>query len=48
MTLSVSNNPSALLALQNLNRTTEQLAEVQDNISTGFKVAPSHASKPAA
>jgi flagellin len=39
MTLSVSNNPSALLALQNLNRTTEQLAQVQDQIATGLKVA---------
>jgi flagellin len=38
MSLSVSNNPSALLALQNLNRTSEQLAQVQDQIATGLKV----------
>jgi flagellin len=38
MTLSVANNPSALLALQTLNRTTDQLTQVQDQISTGHAV----------
>ena len=38
MTISVSNNPSALLALQNLNRTTDQLTQVQEQISTGHAV----------
>jgi flagellin len=38
MSLSVSNNPSALLALQNLNRTTDQLTQVQEQISTGHAV----------
>jgi flagellin len=39
MTISVQNNSSALLALQNLNRTNEQLAQVQQQISTTLKVA---------
>jgi flagellin len=39
MTLSVSNNPAALLALLNLNRNAEQLNQVQDQIATGLKVA---------
>lgn len=39
MTISVSNNSPALLALQTLNRTTEQLSQVQDQISTNLKVA---------
>ena len=39
MSISVSNNPSALLALQNLNRTTDQLTQVQDRISTQLQVA---------
>jgi flagellin len=38
MSISVSNNPSALLALQTLNRTTDQLSQVQDQISTGHAV----------
>jgi len=38
MSISVSNNPSALLALQNLNRTTDQLTQVQEQISTGHAV----------
>jgi flagellin len=38
MSISVSNNPSALLALQNLNRTTDQLMQVQDQISTSHAV----------
>jgi flagellin len=38
MTISVSNNPSALLALQTLNRTTDQLTQVQNQISTGHAV----------
>jgi flagellin len=39
MTLSVSNNPAALLALLNLNRNADQLSQVQDEIATGLKVA---------
>lgn len=38
MALSVSNNASALTALQNLNATNEKLAEVQGRISTGLKI----------
>lgn len=39
MSLGVHTNKSALAALQSLNRTTEQLSQVQDRVSTGFKVA---------
>ena len=39
MTISVQNNSAALLALQNLNRTTDQLSSVQQEISTTLKVA---------
>jgi flagellin len=39
MTISVQNNPSALLALQNLNRTNDQLAIVQGRVSSGLTVA---------
>ena len=39
MSLSVNTNPSALIALQNLNRTANQLAVTQNRINTGFKVA---------
>jgi flagellin len=39
MSISVSNNPAALLALQNLNRTSDQLTQVQNQISTGLNVA---------
>ncbi len=39
MALSVSNNSAALIALQNLNATNDQLAAVQGRISTGLKVA---------
>ena len=39
MTLSVHTNPSALIALQNLNRTNEDLTSVQERISTGLKVS---------
>ena len=38
MALSVSNNASALTALQNLNATNEKLSEVQGRISTGLKI----------
>lgn len=38
MSISVQNNSSALLALQALNRTNEQLSQVQDNISTTLLV----------
>ena len=38
MALSVSNNASALTALQNLNATNEKLSEVQARISTGLKI----------
>ena len=39
MTISVQNNSAALLALQNLNRTTDQLAQTQQQISTTLDVA---------
>ena len=38
MTISVNTNASALIALQNLNKTNDSLAAVQDRISTGLKV----------
>ncbi|HYF21851.1 MAG TPA: flagellin [Caulobacteraceae bacterium] len=39
MTVSVHTNQSALVALQNLNKTNDQMAEVQNRINTGYKVA---------
>ncbi len=39
MTLSVHSNKTALLALQNLNKTNEQLAGTQDRVSTGLKIS---------
>src|SRR6476660_7815241 len=39
MVLSVHNNASALVALENLNKTTAQLAKTQGEISTGLAVA---------
>lgn len=39
MTLSVHTNKTALLALQNLNKTNDQLASTQDKVSTGLKIA---------
>ena len=39
MTLSVHSNKTALLALQNLNQTNERLAQTQDKVSTGLKIA---------
>ena len=39
MTLSVHTNKTALLALQNLNKTNEQLGQAQDKVSTGLKIA---------
>jgi flagellin len=39
MTISVQNNSAALTALQNLNRTTDQLAQTQQQISTTLEVA---------
>jgi flagellin len=39
MTLSVHTNKTALLALQNLNKTNEELSGAQDRVSTGLKVA---------
>jgi flagellin len=38
MSISVQNNSSALLALQNLNRTNDQLSDVQKEISTTLRV----------
>jgi flagellin len=38
MTSSVHTNTSALIALQNLNKTNERLADVQGRINTGLKV----------
>jgi flagellin len=39
MTISVQNNSAALSALQNLNRTTDQLSQTQQQISTNLAVA---------
>jgi flagellin len=39
MTTSINTNGTALLALQNLNATATQLAQVQNEISTGLKVS---------
>ncbi len=39
MTISVNTNASALIALQNLNKTNDRLDGVQQRISTGLKVA---------
>jgi flagellin len=39
MTLSVHTNTSAMIALQNLNRTSEDMMEVQNRINTGLKVS---------
>ncbi len=39
MTLSVNTNPGALIALQNLNITNRQLAEVQKRVNTGLAVS---------
>lgn len=38
MTVSVHTNTSAMVALQNLNKTNEQLEQVQTRINSGFKV----------
>jgi flagellin len=38
MTISVNNNAAALVALQNLNKTNDQLNGVQTRISTGLKI----------
>ena len=38
MSISVHTNQSALVALQNLNKTNDQLASAQNRISTGLKV----------
>jgi flagellin len=39
MVMSVNTNKSALIALQNLNATNERLADVQNKINTGLRVA---------
>jgi flagellin len=39
MSISVHTNQSALIALQNLNSTNEQVGDVQNRISTGLKIA---------
>jgi flagellin len=39
MTISVQNNSAALLALQNLNRTNDQLSQVQQQVSTNLAVS---------
>ena len=38
MAISVHTNPSALIALQNLNKTNDDLADVQSRINTGLKI----------
>jgi flagellin len=39
MVISVHTNKSALTALQNLNRTNDELADVQNRVNTGLKIA---------
>ena len=39
MSISVHTNKPALVALQNLNQTNDQIAEVQNHINTGLKIA---------
>lgn len=39
MAISVHTNPSALIALQNLNKTNDELAAVQNRVNTGLKIA---------
>lgn len=39
MSMSVNTNKQAMLALQNLNKTTQQMSKTQDRISTGLNVA---------
>ena len=39
MSISVQNNPAALIALENLNKTNQSLTDVQGRISTGLNVA---------
>ena len=39
MTISVHTNTSALTALQNLNKTNDQLADVQNRVNTGLRIA---------
>ncbi|WP_411288443.1 flagellin [Phenylobacterium sp.] len=39
MTISVHTNKSALIALQNLNKTNDELGEVQNRINTGLRIA---------
>jgi flagellin len=39
MTISVHTNKPALVALQNLNQTNDQIADVQNHINTGLKIA---------
>ena len=38
MTSSIHTNTSAMIALQNLNRTNDQLAATQSRVNTGLKV----------
>ena len=39
MTISVNTNKPALIALQNLNKTNDDLSETQNRINTGLKIA---------
>ena len=39
MSISVHTNKPALVALQNLNATNDQIGEVQNHINTGLKIA---------
>ena len=41
MSLTINTNKSAMAALQNLNATTENLAGVQNKISTGLRISTS-------
>src|ERR1051325_1317342 len=39
MTISVHTNKSALTALQNLNKTNDELSDVQNRVNTGLRIA---------
>jgi flagellin len=43
MTISVHTNKSALTALQNLNKTNDELSDVQNRVNTGLNSGPTSA-----
>ena len=46
MTTSIHTNTSAMIALQNLNRTNDQLAATQSRVNTGLTVSYTHLTLP--